>query len=468
MKEMEITRRDFMRYAMATGAYAMMRPQFGFAESLADESANLPLPSDVQRRWADMELGMFFHYDIPIFGGGKAPDPNRYNPELLDTDQWMEAAKAYGAKYVVLTAKHGAGFMQWQSDIYPYGVKQSKWRDGKGDLVRDFVNSARKYGLLPGLYVAMHYNWFLGVRGGKPAGTVNAEGYYGIGPEAQKKYVASCEAVLNELLSNYGELFEIWFDGGVLPPEQGGPRALEIIERLQPNAILFQGPKQAKNIIRWVGNERGVAPYPCWATGRDVTQSDGIKEAKGERYSGTPDGLKWMPGECDVPLGHGKWLCTDHPKRPYWTMEELMTKYDCSVGRNCNLILNAAPRQNGLVAENEMKIYEEFGRRIKGRYANLLSKTEGEGERVELAIPKDKGPVNQVVLMERIERGERVREFTLEAKSGDGEWREIYKGSCIGHKHIVRFDKTEASRLRLSIAKSAAKPLIRDFSAYCN
>lgn len=452
-----------MRGAFAAAAYGVLGRGFGFAQT-AEDAIGLPLPSDVQRRWADMELGMFFHYDIPIFGGGKAPDPSRYNPVKLDTDQWMEAAKAYGAKYVVLTAKHGAGFMQWQSDIYPYGVKQSPWRGGKGDLVRDFVTSARKYGLLPGLYVAMHYNWFLGVR--KSGGRVNANGYYGTGPEAQKKYSASCEAVLTELLSNYGELFEIWFDGGVLPPEQGGPRALEIIERLQPNAILFQGPKQAKNIIRWVGNERGVAPYPCWATGRDVTQSDGVKESRGERFSGTPDGLKWMPGECDVPLGHGKWFCTG--KGPYWTMDYLINMYDRSVGRNCNLILNAAPQPDGLIAENEMKIYAEFGRLIKGRYANKICATEGEGNSVELAIPKDKGPVNQVILMERIERGERVREFTVEAQFANGGWREIYKGSCIGHKHIVRFDKIEASRLRLTVAKSAAKPLIRDFAAYCN
>ena len=456
---MGTTRRDFVRSTFAAGTCAALPRVF----AAGTDEASLPLPTEVQRRWADMELGMFYHYDIPIFGGGRAPAPDRYNPARLDTDQWMEAAKAYGAKYVVLTAKHGAGFMQWQSDIYPYGVKQSKWRGGKGDLVRDFVNSARKYGMLPGLYVAMHFNWFLGVR--RSGGRVNANGYYGTGPEAQKKYSASCEAVLTELLSNYGELFEIWFDGGILPPEQGGPRALEIIERLQPNAILFQGPKQAKNIIRWVGNERGVAPYPCWATGRDVTQSDGVKESRGERFSGTPDGLKWMPGECDVPLGRGKWLCTS--KGPYWTMDYLINMYDRSVGRNCNLILNAAPQPDGLIAEDEMKIYAEFGRLIKGRYANKICATEGEGNSVELAIPKDKGPVNQVILMERIERGERVREFTVEAQSG-GEWREIYKGSCIGHKHIFRFDKIEASRLRLSVAKSAATPLIRDFSAYCN
>lgn len=252
----------------AGGAYAALPGGIAFAANAATGGA-LPLPTDVQRRWADMELGMFFHYDIPIFGGGNAPDPGRYNPEKLDTDQWMEAAKAYGAKYVVLTAKHGAGFMQWQSDIYPYGVKQSPWRGGKGDLVRDFVTSARKYGLKPGLYTAMHYNWFLGVR--RSNGLVSHKGYYGIGPEAQKKYAASCEAALTELFTKYGELFEIWFDGGVRPPEEGGPRAREIIERLQPNAILFQGPKNARNVVRWVGNERGVAPYPCWAADSDTT-----------------------------------------------------------------------------------------------------------------------------------------------------------------------------------------------------
>ena len=173
-----------------------------------------------------------------------------------------------------------------------------------------------------------------------------------------------------------------------------------------------------------------------------------------------------MPGECDVPLKKNGWFCTDNGA--YWTMDYLIDMYDRSVGRNCNLLLNAAPQPDGLIADNEMKIYEEFGRRIKARHSNRLAATEGEGERIELSLPKDGGPVNQVVIMERIERGERVRDFTLEAQSGDGGWREIYKGSCIGHKHIVRFDKVETSRLRLSVAKSAATPLIRYVSAYCN
>ena len=286
--------------------------------------------------------------------------------------------------------------------------------------------------------------------------------------EVQKRYVKICESMQEELFSRYGELFEIWFDGGILAPEKGGPDILPIIEKHQPNAILFQGPAQSKNNIRWIGNERGIAPYPCWATGHDITQSDGVNEARGVKYSGTPEGRMWMPGECDVPLGHNKWFCTTSKKKPYWSKEYLASMYDRSVGRNCNLLLNAAPQPDGLIKEEEMEIYREFGRIIKGRYENLLAKTEGEGDKIELAIPKDKGPINQVVLMERIERGERVREFALEAQTADGAWKRIYKGSCIGHKHIVRFEKTEADRLRLSVVKSADTPLIRHFSAYCN
>jgi alpha-L-fucosidase len=455
------TRRDFLSGAVAASIYGALPKEYALAQQVLSRS--LPLPTASHLKWADMELGMFYHYDIPIFGGGKIPDPKRYNPYKLDTDQWMEAAKAYGAKYVVLTAKHGAGFMQWQSDIYPYGVKQSSWRGGKGDLVKDFVESARKYGLKPGLYVALHYNAFLGVR--RSNGLVSHKGYYGIGPEAQLKYKNSCEAVLTELLTKYGEMFEIWFDGGVREPSQGGPRALEIIERLQPNAILFQGPKKAKNIIRWIGNERGVAPYPCWATGLDVTQSDGVKESRSMLNTGTPDGQKWMPGECDVPLKVGGWMCTD--KGRYWRMDELMNMYDCSVGRNCNLILNAAPQPDGLIAEHEMKMYAEFGKRIKARYSNKLCAVNGEGDTFELAVPKDKGPVNQIVLMEQIKHGERVRKFSLEAKVA-GEWKKVYSGSCIGHKHIVRFADVAAEKIKLTITSSAATPLIRDFSAYRN
>ena len=466
MQKSKMTRRGFLAGATAVAAAAgdMLR-----ATRPANATAALPVPTAAQKRWADMELGMFFHFDIPVYDPRwnwrsfkNHPAPALYNPAKLDTDQWMEAAKAYGAKYAVFVAKHCSGFLQWQSDLYPYGLKQSPWRDGKGDVVKDFVESARKYGIEPGLYASVSANGFLGVDG---PGRVKAKGCWLGDPsaETQKRYAKICEKMAEELWGRYGDLFEIWFDGGALAPEKGGPDLLPIIDKFQPNALLFQGPPDAKNLIRWVGNERGLAPYPCWSTAADGTADDGTKEMQ---YGGNPFGGRWIPGECDVPLGHNRWFC--YNSGPNWTMDYLVNMYDRSVGRNCNLLLNAAPQPNGLIAENEMKIYAEFGRRIKQRYSNKLCGTEGEGENLELAVPKDAGPVNQITLAERIEFGERVREFTLEAKSGNGNWREIYKGSCIGHKHIVRFDRITASRLRLAVSKYAAKPLLHDFSAYCN
>ena len=373
---MKTTRRNFIGSMAAGGAYAALPGGIAFAANAAAGGA-LPLPTDVQRRWADMELGMFFHYDIPIFGGGNAPDPGRYNPEKLDTDQWMEAAKAYGAKYVVLTAKHGAGFMQWQSDIYPYGVKQSPWRGGKGDLVRDFVTSARKYGLKPGLYTAMHYNWFLGVR--RSNGLVSHKGYYGIGPEAQKKYAASCEAALTELFTKYGELFEIWFDGGVRPPEEGGPRAREIIERLQPNAILFQGPKNARNVVRWVGNERGVAGQTNWSTldiaGRGITPGHAPGDHRTYLGSGDCGAPSWCPAECDFSIQRSTdpngWFYG--ASDPRLTASDLMDIYYKTVGRNGVFLMNVPPSPQGVLDSAEVRIIGEFTRMREAVFSTDLA-----------------------------------------------------------------------------------------------
>jgi len=241
---------------------------------------------------------MFIHYDIPVFKPGwdhrqyeTRPEASVFNPKKLNTDQWMEAAKAMGAKYAVFVAKHGSGFMCWQSDLYPYGMKQSPYKNGQGDIVRDFVNSCRKYGIRPGIYAHMGCNGYLEVDN---PGLVNRG--KGGDPEKQARYAKICEGMLTELWGNYGELSEIWFDGGVLDPAKGGPVMLPILHKLQPKAIVFQGPAAS---IRWIGNEDGVAPYPCWATVPDVRDYNG---------PGSPEGQKWLPGECDVPIRQGVWL----------------------------------------------------------------------------------------------------------------------------------------------------------------
>ena len=258
----------------------------------------------------------------------RAPaDVNTYNPDKLNTDQWLEVAQSMGAKYAVFVAKHCTGFLSWQSDAYPYGVRQTAWRGGTGDVVRDFIASCKKYGIKPGLYASVSCNAWWGV---------DNPGVIKWGALRQKDYNRACETMLAELWSKYGDLTEIWFDGGVLPVEQGGPDLYPILKRHQPNAIVFQSP--APGGIRWIGNENGVAKYPCWNTVKRLNDSG----------AGDPDGTIWNPGECDVPLPGHDWFWKGRTtlEKPsdelqQKTLSKLMDMYYRSVGHNCNLILNS-------------------------------------------------------------------------------------------------------------------------------
>ena len=457
----ELSRRNFILGSAAVGGVAAVDPAFA-----AERPLVLPTPEQVA--WSEQELGMFFHVDLPVFARGKGVnvehckdllDPNLYAPAKLDTDQWMEAAKAMGAKYVVFVALHGTGFMQWQSDLYPYGLKQSKWRGGKGDVVKDFIASAHRYGLKPGFYAYARGGQYLAKRFPvkRPDGSVDLT--------VQKALSKMIEGYLEELWRDNGELFELWFDGGVLPVREGGPDVLRLVDKYQPKAILFQGPG-SRNLLRWVGNERAVAPYPCWSTGGRVTQSDGVRES---RFPGHPDGAKWMPGECDVPLRNHRWFWTPesepHPGWRYWTDDELVSKYYTSVGRNCNLLLNANINADGLVPEEDFGYYRRFGANIRARFANPLATTAGEGDLVELKLPAT-GPVNQIAIGERIADGQRIRAYEVEGVLADGTVRRLCGGTSVGHKRIQMFEPVAVKALRLRIRESAAKPLVKAFTAW--
>jgi len=421
-------------------------------------------PTHAQREWHDMELGMFFSFDIPIYKQGwnwrswkDLPDPDLYQPARLDTDQWMEAAKAMGAKYAVFVAKWCSGFLQWQSDLYPYGVRQSSWRNGKGDVVADFVSSCRKYGIKPGLYASVSANAYLGVEN---PGIVN-QGKGG-DRELQRNYVTISERMLEELWSRYGELFEVWFDGGAIPAEQGGPDLIPILQKHQPQAIVFQGPPGTPNTIRWVGNERGVAPYPCWSTAHQGTGEGGSVEGC---FDGDPSGSLWIPGECDVPIRGDEWFWRPEAERRIHTLDDLMQMYCSSVGRNCNLLLNANPGPDGLVPEADMKRYEEFGREIRRRFAVPLASTSGEGSPIELKFGRCH-QLNHVVIMEDIAGGERLLEYAVEYLAADGSWRTLCTGQSVGHKRIQKCDAVTTEAIRLRAVKAKAAPRVRQLAAY--
>jgi alpha-L-fucosidase len=412
--------------------------------------SNMAKPNPIQLAWQDMEVGLFIHFNMFTYAPEwdfrtfkDHPSPELFNPVKLDTDQWLEAGKAFGAKYAVLTAKHCSGFCIWQTDAYDYGVKQSKWRNGKGDVVADFIESCHKYGIKPGIYYSATANGYLKVD--NPGRVQSGD------PAEQARYKAICEKQLRELWSRYGDLVEVWFDGSALLPEEGGPDIASLLHELQPNAVVFQSPQAS---IRWVGNEDGVAPYPCWNT----------VKANGEWGVGDPDGEYWCPAECDVPIRHGEWGWKpnqDHLVKP---LDHLVDLYYRSVGHGCNLLLNSNPDRDGQIPEADMKRYVEFGAELKRRFSKSIAETQDKGNVVELILDKPT-VIDHVITMEDIAHGEHVREYVVEAFA-NGEWKEICKGSSIGHKKIDKFDPVEVSNIRWRCMKSSAEPIIRKLAVY--
>ena len=458
-----LTRRGFLGALGGLTAASLLAGNRVAGPHRPPDNAMLPKPTPEQLAWQDLEVGMFFHFGMRTYDdsqGYPPPDPSLYNPTELDTDQWLEAARALGAKYAVLVAKHNQGFLLWQSDAYPYGVRQSPWRGGKGDVVRDFIESCHRYGIQPGIYACVTTNVYLQ---SEDPGRVQ-----GGDPERQRAYARTCEQMLTELWSRYGELTEIWFDGGVLPPEQGGPNVVPLIEKYQPHAMVFGGPAT----IRFVGNEHGHANYPCWAT---VPSMDSINlpppgqsrvDWCGFMGTGDPDGQVWLPAECCVTVRDYEWFWKpDQEDKLYPPLEYLMGIYYQSVGRNCNLLFNANPDRRGLVPEADFQRYVEFGREIRRRFRHLVGETSGEGRLLELRLP---GPrlVDHVVLMEDIAHGERVRKYEVQGRVGE-EWRPLCDGQSIGHKRIQEFPPVEVSAVRLRVRSSVEVPLIRKLQVYC-
>lgn len=213
------------------------------------------VPTTEQKIWADLEVGVIIHMDVQTFEPeydfrtqwSYQPPAERFAPLQLDTDQWIRSAKAAGAKYAVLVAKHCSGFCLWPTDVHEYSVKHSPWKDGKGDIVNDFFNSCKKYGLKPGLYYSASCNAYCNVDN---PGTIKDITKVEDVREAQEKYNNMVLTQLRELWTRYGDVFEIWFDGGCLPPENGGPDIASLLHELQPDAVVFQGPAGTKSLVR--------------------------------------------------------------------------------------------------------------------------------------------------------------------------------------------------------------------------
>lgn len=440
-------------------------------------SQEVPKPNARQLAWHNAELGVVFHYDLNVFDGKiyvqkdnrttPVVDYQIFSPEKLNTDQWIKSAKDAGATFALLTATHETGFALYPSDVNPYSVKALNWRNGEADIVADFVNSCRKYGIKPGIYLGIRWNSFLGVQDFK----VQGEGP--LQKNRQQWYNQMVEGMVTEICTRYGELFEIWFDGGADHPDNGAPDVLPIVRKYQPNCLFYHNGQLAE--MRWGGSETGTVGYPNWSTfpypvtgagesARKEIAQDSFRVLK----HGDPAGEYWVPAMADAPLrgynGRHDWLWEPGGKDHIFPLEHLVEMYYHSVGRNATLILGLTPNPDGLMPAADVLRLKEFGDEIEKRFSKVLAATSGKGSELILNFNRPT-KINQLIIQEDIQYGERVRRYQIEGLVGE-EWKLLAEGQSIGHKRIERFDSVVLSKLRLKVSASDGEPLIKNMSAY--
>ncbi len=469
---------NYLKKAALWGAAAAMlagcshKEQETYYEKTVDLPANATLeekldmaarvvPTSQQLAWQELGLTAFLHFGINTFtdrewGDGKE-DPALFNPTELDAEQWVKTLKDAGFNLVILTAKHHDGFCLWPTKTTDHSVASSPWKDGKGDVVADLRAACDKYGMKMGIYLSP---W-----------DRNSQ-KYGDSPAYNDQFVEQ----LTELLTNYGKIDEVWFDGACGEGPNGKKqeydwvRFREVMERLQPEAVLAI----TGDDVRWVGNEGGVGRETEWsvtplmpsifpesAAHNDSLGINGMSKALGSHeLIDKADKLFWWPSEVDVSIRPG-WFYHDHesPK----SLNHLANIYLSSVGRNSVLLLNIPPDRRGLIADADVERLKEFREWVVSNFSNNLVKSADESGITMALEPGTR--VNAVVLQEDIARGQRVEEFTIEAFA-DGAWSPVAEGTTVGYKRIMKFDETTADSLRMVVKSSRRTPNLKPMEAY--
>ena len=409
-----------------------------------NSEVRLARPTPEQVAWQDMELEMFVCLDPCTWQNRESDNHStpldKINPAKLDTGQWCRVAKSFGAKQILFVAKHCGGFCWWQTDTNEYSVKNTPFRGGKGDVVAELAASCRKHGLKLAVYVC-------------PRDDSQAAGNRGItrDPKKQDAYNKVYRQQWTELLSRYGPVSEVWFDGSCVVPLG------DILRKHAPKAMVLQGPQTT---LRWVGNESGWAPQVAWNALKSKDAKTGVATAA----HGDPDGDAWLPLEVDTVNVHPHWWFWKSRGRRLKSLDELMKHYYESVGRGAVLLLNATPDTTGLIPAEDVKQYAAFGAEIRRRFGRSIAETTGRGRVVELAFKKPTA-INHVITMEDIRQGERVRAYVLEGFV-NRTWQKLAEGISMGHKRIDCFPPAEVTKVRLRVTKSPAAPLIRRLAAF--
>lgn len=414
-------------------------------------------PTQKQLEFLDWEFGIFFHFGIRSFfpghadWDGRAMPATAFDPKRLDCKQWVRVAKKAGAKYCILVCKHHDGFANWPSKYSDYSVAQSNWQDGKGDVVAEFTKACRIYGMKVGLYYSPA-QW---------GGTVKFD--------EPKEYDDYFINQISELLSNYGQIDYLWFDGcGSGDHEYDKERVIRTIRTLQPGIRIFSmwDPE-----TRWVGNEAGFADMPNI---NSVDKAAFSVDVDGDRSVG---GMRYLPAECDMML-RTTWFDCEANMDTIKSVEDLVGRYEYSVGRGANLLLNVGPDSDGLIPEADAARLLEFGEEIRRRYGNPLqfSGIVQENPNCWSISREDLGwgggevgteLVDTVVVEEDIVDGEAVSEFRILARLPFGDKMIcVYNGKTIGHKAICRFPTMRTSKLAVEIVSSDGEAKIKSMKAF--
>jgi len=458
------------------------------------------VPSKRQMSWQELEFTCFICLGVNTFtdrewGTGKE-DPEIFNPEQLDARQWCRVAKDAGMKLILLTAKHHDGFCLWPSKYTDFSVASSLWKNGKGDVVKELAEACEEFGLKLGIYLSP---W-----------DMNQPIY---GTDAYNDFFVN---QLTELLTNYGTVAEVWFDGANGEGPNGNKqvydweRYYQTVRELQPEAVIaIMGPD-----VRWVGTENGYGRETEWSvvptsekeqekisansqqlagSGTFIPAGDRRKEDLGSREKIlNANGLVWYPSEVDVSIRPG-WYYHAREDSLVKSSKKLVDIYYSSLGRNSLLLLNLPPDKRGLIHENDIQSLMGMRKIIDQTFQNnLMEKAEVVAESAyvnpainivdgnkdswwaaqinepDMKIEVDLGErksFDRLLLQENIRNGQRIESFSLQYLN-DGKWKEFTRGTTVGYKRILRFDEVKAEKVRLIIHSSRDLPEISEMGLY--
>jgi alpha-L-fucosidase len=340
-------------------------------------SAAVPTPEQVE--YQDLEVGALIHFNLQTlctFAEGHSgtkcqkfgylpteEDIRAWNPSNLNTDQWLEAVVSFGGRYAVLVVDHFSGFTLWPTKLGNYSIAMTAWRDGRGDVLADFIQSCKKYNVKPGVFYSVHMNWH------KHVSNYAVNTKHGAGSQADYNLYANGQ--ITELLTNYGDLLGLWLDAGArndLNPELG-----PTVRRLQPTALCHnclgftQDPHDSSRGygLRWAGNENGAVREPSWGATNSPGQNQSAPGGSKENFSGDPLGAYYCPAEGDTVLRQHYWFWVNGTANKTKDTESLLNSYFSTVGNAGNLILDIGPDSTGAIPSSDVAAYYKFGNAVK-------------------------------------------------------------------------------------------------------